>query len=51
MIRKWYGPHFWLPCVCVVDTIEEARAMLGDEGLYCLGHQPEDDPAILESGI
>jgi hypothetical protein len=49
--RVWYRPHFPLPCACVVDTAEQARAMLEDEGLYCLGREQGDDLAILESWI
>lgn len=51
VIRMWFGSNFPHPYVCILDTIEEARAMLEEDGLYCLGRDPSDDPAIVETWI
>jgi len=32
----------------LADTLEAARELIPDEGLYCLERLPEDDPVILE---
>lgn len=49
--RQWAGGGGVLiepGTLAVVDTLEEARAVVPPEQDTCLGRDPEDDPAIFE---
>lgn len=54
VLRTWSieqsaSPRFVGEALC--DTVDEARAVMLEAGLYCLGREPLDEPTIVETWI